>query len=91
MHLFKQQLLDRIRSEYLEMPGLRLKREQAKRLWGLEDEVCAELLQRLIDEKFLCRKADGSYARLVDGRNLAVPLRQAKADVGRKAVQRARR
>lgn len=79
MDLFKRQLLDRIRSEYLEMPGLRLRREQAKRLWGLEEEVCVELLQRLIDEKFLCRKADGSYARLFDGRTLSVPLRQAKA------------
>lgn len=90
MNLFKKQLLDRIRSEYLEMPGLRLKREQAKRLWGLEDEVCAELLQRLIDEKFLCRNADGSYARLFDGRNLAVPLRQAKARLNRKPARRAR-
>jgi len=79
MDLFKQQLLDRIRSEYLEMPGLRLRREQARRLWGLEEGVCAELLDRLIDEKFLCCKADGSYARLFDGRNLAPPLRPAKA------------
>lgn len=74
MDLFKQQLLDRIRSEYLEMPGLRLRREQARRLWGLDEAVCAELLQQLIDEQFLCCKADGSYARLSDGRNLAVPL-----------------
>ena len=51
----KQQLLDRIRSEYLEMPGLRLRSEQAKRLWGLEEGVCSESLQQLIDEKFLCR------------------------------------
>ena len=58
------------------MPGLRLRSEQAKRLWGLEEGVCSELLQQLIDEKFLCRKADGSYARLFDG--LAVPLRQAQ-------------
>ena len=85
MDLFTRQLLDRIRSEFLEMPGLRLRREQARRLWGLEEATCAKLLQRLVDEKFLCCKADGSYARLFDGRNLAVPLRHAKAARGRKA------
>ena len=89
MDRFKLQLLDRIRSEYIEMPGLRLKREQASRLWGLEEGVCVELLQRLIDEKFLCHKADGSYARLFDGSTLAVPLRQAKANLGRKPVRQA--
>lgn len=89
MDLFKRQLLDRIRSEYIEMPGLRLKRDQARRLWGLEEGVCVELLQQLIDEKFLCRKADGSYARLFDGRNLAVPRRQAKASLARKVVRQA--
>ena len=89
MDRFKLQLLDRIRSEYIEMPGLRLKREQASRLWGLEEGVCVELLQRLIEEKFLCRKADGSYARLFDGRNVAVPLRQTKANLGRKPMRRA--
>jgi hypothetical protein len=87
MDPFKRQLLDRIRSEYLEMPGLRLRRDQAKRLWGLEEGICAELLEQLIDEKFLCCKADGSYARLFDGRNLVVPRRQAKVSLGRKAVR----
>jgi len=77
MDPFKRQLLDRIRSEYIEMPGLRLRGEQATRLWGLEEGVCTELLQQLIDEKFLCCKADGSYTRLVDGPDLTVPLRQA--------------
>ena len=85
MEALKRQLLNRIRSEYLEMPGLRLKREQARRLWGLDDQTCVELLERLIDEKFLCCKADGSYARLFDGRNLTLPRRQAKTNLRRPA------
>src|SRR5688572_20900769 len=35
------QMLHRIFSEYLEMPGLRLTRRQAQRLWGLDEETCA--------------------------------------------------
>lgn len=29
---------DRVRGEFLEMPGLRLTMPQARRLWGLEEE-----------------------------------------------------
>ena len=57
------QLLDRIRGEYLEMPGLKLTLAQARRLWQLGEE-CLELLGMLVDAKFLCRKSDGRYARV---------------------------
>ena len=58
------QLLDRIRGEYLEMPGLTLTLPQAQRLWDLRGRECEELLGALIDAKFLCRKSDGRYARV---------------------------
>jgi hypothetical protein len=60
-------MLRRIRGEYLEMPGLRLTRRQAQRLWGLDEPTCAQLLDSLAEAKFLYRKDDGTYARLTDG------------------------
>jgi arginine utilization protein RocB len=49
------------------MPGLRLRREQAQRLWALDKDACTELLEALVESKFLQRCADGSYARLSEG------------------------
>ena len=60
-------LLKRIRAEYLEMPGLRLTREQAQRLCGVERTLCQQVLDMLVDMKFLCIKPNGTYARVTDG------------------------
>ena len=49
------QMLRRIRGEYLEMPGLCLTLKQAQRLWGLDEATCREAMQLLVDTKFLCR------------------------------------
>jgi hypothetical protein len=70
--LSRDQMLRRIRGEYMEMPGLRLTRAQAQRLWGLDDETCALLLDLLTEARFLCRKSDGTYARLIDGAGSAL-------------------
>jgi hypothetical protein len=59
--------LERLRGEFLEMPGLRLTVAQAQRLCGVEPLVCKAVLDALVDAKFLCVKADGTYARLTDG------------------------
>jgi hypothetical protein len=59
--------LERMRAEYLEMPGLRLTLEQAQRLCGVERALCKAILDALVHAKFLCLKADGAYARLSDG------------------------
>jgi hypothetical protein len=61
-----ENLLNRIRAEYLEMPGLRLKREQVQRLCGVDPLVCGGLLDALVEMRFLCVKADGTYARFSD-------------------------
>jgi hypothetical protein len=60
---FKQEMIRRICGEYLEMPGLGLKREQARRLWHVDDEFCGELLDSLVESRFLRRKSDGRYVR----------------------------
>jgi hypothetical protein len=62
--LNQDEMLRRICGEYLEMPGLRLRLEQARRLWGLDAATCSRLLQALVDSGFLCRRADGTYGRL---------------------------
>ena len=62
-----EQMLERIRAEYLEMPGLRLKREQVQRLCGIERSLCQVALDFLVTSSFLCVKSDGCYARLADG------------------------
>lgn len=55
--------LCRIRAEYVEVPGLSLTRQQAKRLWRLNDVMCDNLLQALVDVHFLRRTPTGSYVR----------------------------
>jgi len=52
-----------VRSEYLEMPGLRLTRCQARRMWGLDDSTCGAILNELVMVGFLRISDDGSYTR----------------------------
>jgi hypothetical protein len=59
----KQEIIKRICGEFLEMPGLGLKREQARRLWQVDDEFCGEILDFLVESRFLCRRSDGRYVR----------------------------
>jgi hypothetical protein len=51
------------------MPGLTLRREQARRLWQLDDETCGELLEALVEMQFLRRRDDGRYVRVGTGRD----------------------
>jgi DNA-binding IclR family transcriptional regulator len=43
------------------MPGLRLRVEQAQRLWGLDRPTCEELLSSLVDANFLARRGNDAY------------------------------
>jgi len=61
------QILDRICGEFLEMPGLRLTQGQAKRLWGLDDRTCTDVLKALQKEGFLQQLDDGTFGRSSDG------------------------
>lgn len=62
-----QQTLQRIYSEFMEMPGLRLTCAQAQRLWGLDEPTCRQLLQLLVDAKFLWCGGKGMYTRRTEG------------------------
>jgi hypothetical protein len=61
------------------MPGLRLTRQQAQRLWGLDHDISARALQALVDLKFLVCGSDGTYARLTEGTLPDVAIRMSKA------------
>jgi hypothetical protein len=67
--------LQRIRAEYLEMPGLQLTREQAGQLCGVERALCRIVLDALVVQKFLCVTSDGRYTRLGDGECRRHPAR----------------
>jgi hypothetical protein len=56
-----ERLVQRIRAEFLEMPGLCLTMEQAQRLWSLEPRTCRALLDALIDSRFLRRTDRGHF------------------------------
>ncbi|HUK37227.1 MAG TPA: hypothetical protein VLV86_25100 [Vicinamibacterales bacterium] len=57
----------RLRSEFLEMPGLQLTAAQAQRLCGVDAALCRRALDMLADSKFLSLKANGQYARSTEG------------------------
>ena len=58
------EVLRRVRGEFLEMPGLRLTPAQARRLWGLDAAMCDALLGALVDAQFLFRTRDGAFMRV---------------------------
>lgn len=55
--------LARVRSEFIEMPGLHLTVSQAARLLGLDPTTAAQLLDRLVAEGFLRRTGSQMYLR----------------------------
>lgn len=63
-------LSDRIRGEYLEMPGLHLTTRQASRLWGVDAAHCKAVLDELVEARFLVARHDGSYVRAGEGKIL---------------------
>jgi hypothetical protein len=56
-------LLHRVRSEFLEMPGLSLTSVQAARLWALDRPMSEQILNGLASSGFLARTAEGAYLR----------------------------
>lgn len=59
----REDVLFRVRAEYLEMPGLRLSAAQAQRLSGLDSTTSTMVLEVLEQLKFLRRMQDGSFVR----------------------------
>lgn len=57
------EVLLRVRGEYLEMPGLRLTPAQAQRLFGLDAMAAQLVIEALVDARFLRRRPDGTFVR----------------------------
>jgi hypothetical protein len=81
------QVVQRIRAEYLEMPGLSLRPEQVQRLCGMDSALCERVLDALVESGFLSRRADGAYGRN-QGPDIA-RLRPAKASLESPAALKA--
>ena len=73
--------LERLRTEFLEMPGLRLTADQVHRLCGVEPAACAWALDTLVEERFLSVRPDGTYVRASD---VVARRHPAKASLPRK-------
>ena len=55
--------MQRVRAEYVEMPGLNLTTRQAARLFGVTLGQAEQLLSQMVRERFLERDAEGLYRR----------------------------
>jgi hypothetical protein len=58
-------LVERIRAEYREMPGLCLTKRQMRRLWALPPDVCDATVDELVATGFLRCRSDDSFTRVV--------------------------
>ena len=54
-------VVELMKMEYAEMPGLRLTFSQAQRLWNVSGDVCVEALAVLTRSGFLVRTPEGAY------------------------------
>ena len=59
-------VIKRVKSEFTEMPGLRLTMPQAMRLWGLDRDECQRVINTLVNTAFLQRNARGEFLRAAD-------------------------
>ena len=57
------ELIVRVRGEYLEMPGLSLTIPQAQRLWAVEHSTCVQVFDSLVDARWLRRTRRGRFVR----------------------------
>jgi len=81
--------IERLRAEFLEMPGLRLTPAQVERLCGVEQTICKIVLDALVDAAFLRVSADGAYMRVTDGaipRPRAAKTEHARLPSGRRTM-----
>ncbi len=56
-------VLRRLRTDFLELPGLRMTPQDGARLWNLDVDTCVRFLDSMVEEKFLIRTREGLYKR----------------------------
>jgi hypothetical protein len=57
-------LVHRVRSEFIEMPGLQLTLPQAARLWGLDQGASLRVIEALVEGSFLRWTTRGTVIRV---------------------------
>ena len=80
----ERQAQDRIRAEYLEMPGMSLTLKQIRRLCGIGPSVCRQAVDALVADNFLAVTAEGTYRR----RDSAAPSIATQRERSRATAQR---
>jgi hypothetical protein len=55
--------VDRVRAEYLEMPGLSLTKWQMRRLWVIDADTCDAVVSALVASGFLRQSVHQTYTR----------------------------
>lgn len=56
-------VLNRVKAEYNEMPGMCVTRLQAQRLWGLDSATCERVLTTLLERGVVRRTLRGMYVK----------------------------
>ncbi len=56
-------VVERVRAEFEEMPGMKLTVPQASRLFGLEEDICRTIVERLVHVAYLRRTETGAITR----------------------------
>jgi hypothetical protein len=56
-------LMEQIKAEYVEMPGLSVTLPQAQRLWSVDRATCEAVFSRLISMGVLRRSSRGRFIR----------------------------
>lgn len=78
MALLQEPVLRRAYDHFLEMPGLKLTRAQARRLWGLDEQACNVVIDQLIDLHLIEPDGEGRYRQSAQGAREAPKLRMVK-------------
>ena len=55
-----ENIVSRVRGEFIEMPGLKLTLDQAQRLWRIDRATCEAVFEELTESRFLVRTRDGA-------------------------------
>jgi len=56
-------LMEQVRAEYAEMPGLSVTLPQAQRLWAVDRATCEEAFGRLVSSGVLRKTTKGHFVR----------------------------
>lgn len=62
--IYMHTVVERVRGEFLEMPGLKLTVPQAARLMGLDAAACRHVIDVLVELAFLRWTPGGAVARI---------------------------